>query len=81
MLTSFEELCIMRVAAVNSFAIVLNPQWGSVYIYIERESNQKGRIYYDGKSKLNVSILMDYHQDFSVDRTTIDFYQHLVSLF
>ena len=32
-LNSFEELCIMRTAAVNSFARVLNPH-GGVYIYI-----------------------------------------------
>ena len=33
-LNSLEELCITRVAAVNSFARMLNPRWGSVYIDI-----------------------------------------------
>ena len=33
MLNSFEELCIMRVAIINSFARVLNP-CGGAYIYI-----------------------------------------------
>ena len=31
MLNSFEELCIMQMAAKNSFARVLNPPWGSIY--------------------------------------------------
>ena len=34
-LNSFVELCIMRMAAVNSFARVLNPNGGTyIYIYI-----------------------------------------------
>ena len=33
MLNSFQELCIMRVAAVNTFARVLNPN-GGAYIYV-----------------------------------------------
>ena len=36
-LNSFEELCIMRVAAVNSFARVLNPRRGA-YMCAHRES-------------------------------------------
>ena len=32
MLNSFEELCIMRAAAVNSFARVLNPH-GGAYVH------------------------------------------------
>ena len=37
-LNSFEELCIMRAAAENSFARVLNPHWGAyIYIYIWSE--------------------------------------------
>ena len=33
----FEELCIMRVAAINSFASVLNPR-GGVYILLSTNS-------------------------------------------
>ena len=38
MFNSFEELCIMRVAVVYSFARVLNPRRGSVYIVIHRQT-------------------------------------------
>ena len=33
-LNSLEELCITRVAAINCFTRVLNPQEGSVYVFI-----------------------------------------------
>ena len=45
MLNSFEELCIMRAVAVNSFAGVLNPHGAHIYIYIHiltEESIEKG---------------------------------------
>ena len=37
-LNSFEELCITLAAADNSFASVLNPPCGSVYIVIHRQT-------------------------------------------
>ena len=37
-LNSFEELCIMRATVVNSFTRVLNPNGGSVYIVIHRQT-------------------------------------------
>ena len=37
-LNSFEELCIIRVAVVNSFTRVLNPRGGGVYIIINRQN-------------------------------------------
>ena len=41
-LNSFEELCIMRAVAVNSFARVLNPSGGAyIYIYTERERERE----------------------------------------
>ena len=37
-LNSLEELCITRVATVDSFARVLNPREGSVYIFIHKQT-------------------------------------------
>ena len=38
MVSSLEELCITLVAAVNTFARVLNPQEGSIYIVFHRQT-------------------------------------------
>ena len=49
----------------------------TVWRKIEKQSNQKQRIYHERKSMSNISILMNLHQDFrmviaSVDRTMMD---------
>ena len=53
MLNSFEELCIMRAAADNSFARVLNPH-GRAY---------SEEVFYDNAPRLLISIsLINHHQ-------------------
>ena len=58
----------------------------TVWSKIEKQSNQKWRIYCEGKSTLNVSVLMELHQDFrmaipSVDRTAMDLEGYYIYLY
>ena len=49
-LNSFEELCIMQVAAGNSFPRVLKPPWGSVYIVTHIQAVSLYHIYICGQT-------------------------------
>ena len=67
-LNSFEELCIMRAAAENSFARVLNPPWESVYIYIYIYTNNHER---ERKKERKKEREREWERDFSVSTTTL----------
>ena len=71
-LNSLEELCIMLVAAVNSFIRVLNPQGGGVYIVIRRQTVS---LYHNSSVWLNMQDALSW--DWNPPNFTLD----LVSYF